>query len=110
MKKRVRRKKIYRGKREEQLEGQQVDPCGSSSAPSDISKSKNDVAVQAKLNIFPTTLMGDRRLSFRTNWHAAVVLPGGLSPECGEERGPCVQAAASEHWKPSYRFDIKMCM
>ena len=33
----------------------------------DISKSKNDVAVQPKLNIFPITLMGDRRRSFRPN-------------------------------------------
>ena len=35
----------------------------------DISKSKNDVPVQPNLNIFPTTLMGDRRQSFRPNWY-----------------------------------------
>ncbi len=35
----------------------------------DISKSKNDVPVQPNLNIFPTTLMGDRRRTFRPNWY-----------------------------------------
>ena len=35
----------------------------------DISKSKNDVPVQPNLNIFPTTLMGDRRQCFRQKWY-----------------------------------------
>ena len=35
----------------------------------DISKSKNDAPVQPNLNIFPTTLMGDRRRCFRQNWY-----------------------------------------
>ena len=35
----------------------------------DISKSKNDVPVKLNLNIFPTTLMGDRRWCFRQNWY-----------------------------------------
>nr|XP_055057091.1 uncharacterized protein LOC129441456 [Misgurnus anguillicaudatus] len=57
------------GQREEQPEGQKVVICGSTTAPSDISKSKNDVPVQPNLKIFPTTLMGDRRRSFRPNWY-----------------------------------------
>ena len=44
-------------------------------------KSKSDVAVQLKLNIFPTTLMGDRRRGFRLDWYEEV-------------RGPCLPFAA----------------
>ena len=47
----------------------------------DIRKFKNDAAVQPKLNIFPTTLMGDRRQSFRPNWYEGF-------------RGPCPPFAA----------------
>ncbi|KAL7374657.1 hypothetical protein ABVT39_004753 [Epinephelus coioides] len=54
---------------EGQNEGQPDSPCMSSTAPSDISKCRDDSPVQPHLKTFPTTLMGDRRRSFRAHWY-----------------------------------------
>ncbi|XP_067229513.1 uncharacterized protein [Chanodichthys erythropterus] len=46
------------------------EPCVStSSGPSDISKSREEPPVQPMMNIYPRTLMGDRRRSFKAAWY-----------------------------------------
>ena len=48
----------------------------------DISKSKNDVAVQPKLNIFSTTLMEGRRWSSRPDWYEGSGVHAHLLQHC----------------------------
>ncbi|KAL7836340.1 hypothetical protein AOLI_G00276240 [Acnodon oligacanthus] len=58
-------------KSEAESEAQRKEPCVSTStASSDISKCRDDPPVQPILQVYPRTLMGDRRRrSFKAAWY-----------------------------------------
>ncbi|KAF3856898.1 hypothetical protein F7725_017621, partial [Dissostichus mawsoni] len=67
------------GEKDEESQSEAED-ASTSSGTSDISKCKGEPPMQPHLKLFPRTLMGDRRRSFKADWYK--ITPGLSTPKC----------------------------